>query len=216
MHDLQRMIESDRKSGYRPTVRIALTQAGQVLVGRKKETWEEFVARGRRAYPWDLFQGGIEPGESLVEAFAREAREEIGSNFFFLRKSVRFLYRDQDERPVEKDGRTYCGKSYYVCTAPLISVPWFYDEGTNGSHDEYFDNPMAWSGHEYFVLLMNYVKVQIAIQSTQRAKSPALLRAVHHLRSLELVQPHGGGCSYVAAEYMREHLRKGGSIAEFT
>ena len=133
----------------------------------------------------------------MANAFKREAREEVGSEWFFFAGKISFLYRDQDDRPVEKDGRTYFGKAYYVCTAPLLTVPEWYDEMTNGHDDEYADDPLPYPGNEYDVLLMDYVQAQQAVHRTQRSKAPALLRTFHELRSREMLRPDGNGFSYI-------------------
>lgn len=194
-------IDADRAAGYRPTVRIALTHYGQVLVGRLPSKYDE-KSDTIREYPWDLFQGGIEPGETLQEAFKREAREEIGHEWFFFSRNIQFLYKDQDERPVEKDGKKYRGKTYYVCTAPLVTVPQWYDEVTNGHDDEYTHDPLVYPANEYWVLLMNYIKAQQSVQRTQRMKAPALLRAMHELRARNLLMPEGDGFSFVNLSYI--------------
>ena len=63
---------------------VLLREGDRVLLGMKK--------RGFGAGKWNGFGGKLEPGESVVEAAAREVREECGftvntsdlGNFFLL------------------------------------------------------------------------------------------------------------------------------------
>jgi len=56
---------------YRPCVGIMLMdRAGRVFVGRRKDTPDA----------WQMPQGGIDPGEDLLQAARRELREEIGTD----------------------------------------------------------------------------------------------------------------------------------------
>ena len=56
---------------YRPCVGIALfNQGGQVFVGERIDT----------PGAWQMPQGGIDPGETVVQAALRELREEVGSD----------------------------------------------------------------------------------------------------------------------------------------
>ena len=57
---------------YRPCVGIfLLNQHGQVFAGRRIDS---------RAEAWQMPQGGIDPGETPIDACMREMREEIGTN----------------------------------------------------------------------------------------------------------------------------------------
>ena len=57
---------------YRPCVGIfLLNQHGQVFAGRRIDS---------RAEAWQMPQGGIDHGESVIEACLREMEEEIGTN----------------------------------------------------------------------------------------------------------------------------------------
>lgn len=56
---------------YRPNVGLALfSRAGHVFLGRR--------INSRGAFQWQMPQGGIDPGETPVEAATRELEEEIG------------------------------------------------------------------------------------------------------------------------------------------
>jgi len=59
------------KPGYRPCVGILLLDArDRVFVGQRCDT---------RAEAWQMPQGGIDPGETPIEAGLRELQEEIGT-----------------------------------------------------------------------------------------------------------------------------------------
>jgi putative (di)nucleoside polyphosphate hydrolase len=64
---------SDRTPGYRPGVGIMLlNRAGEVFVARRIDM---------PATPaWQMPQGGIDPGETPLQAALRELREEIGTD----------------------------------------------------------------------------------------------------------------------------------------
>jgi putative (di)nucleoside polyphosphate hydrolase len=72
---------------YRPSVGIALfNRAGHVLVGKRID---------QTAEGWQLPQGGIDEGESVVEAGLREMEEEIGTrNAVLLRELDGWLSYD--------------------------------------------------------------------------------------------------------------------------
>jgi putative (di)nucleoside polyphosphate hydrolase len=64
---------SDQAPGYRPGVGIMLlNRAGEVFVGRRIDL---------PAMPaWQMPQGGIDPGETPLDAALRELKEEIGTD----------------------------------------------------------------------------------------------------------------------------------------
>jgi putative (di)nucleoside polyphosphate hydrolase len=64
---------SDQAPGYRPGVGIMLlNRAGEVFVGRRIDM---------PAMPaWQMPQGGIDPGETPLDAALRELKEEIGTD----------------------------------------------------------------------------------------------------------------------------------------
>jgi putative (di)nucleoside polyphosphate hydrolase len=62
--------------GYRPNVGILLiNRAGLVWVGRRADAPGDMEGAG---VWWQMPQGGIDPGEDIVEAARRELREETG------------------------------------------------------------------------------------------------------------------------------------------
>ncbi len=93
-------LEPDRDPAYRPGVGIVLfNDSGNILVGRRAD------AGGQ---PWQMPQGGIEPGESPLAAALRELREEIGTdNVAVLAESKGWLRYDV---PVALAGRAWNGR----------------------------------------------------------------------------------------------------------
>jgi putative (di)nucleoside polyphosphate hydrolase len=62
------------KPGYRPAVGIMLlNHAGEVFVARRIDMVDS-------ARPWQMPQGGIDPGETPRQAALRELKEEIGTD----------------------------------------------------------------------------------------------------------------------------------------
>lgn len=58
---------------YRPCVgMMLLNRQGRVFVGRR-------IDRGTGEEPWQMPQGGVDPGEDLAAAALRELQEEIGT-----------------------------------------------------------------------------------------------------------------------------------------
>ena len=58
----------ENKDNYRPNVAIIIVnKAGKVLWGKRKD-----------GYGWQFPQGGLDNGESTVEAIYRETKEEVG------------------------------------------------------------------------------------------------------------------------------------------
>jgi putative (di)nucleoside polyphosphate hydrolase len=82
---------------YRPCVVAAFTnETGEVLVCERSD------APGS----WQLPQGGIDPGESALNALYREMREEIGCDDFKVVKEgagqVRYRFPQQLAKPISK------------------------------------------------------------------------------------------------------------------
>jgi 8-oxo-dGTP pyrophosphatase MutT (NUDIX family) len=63
---------------------------GAVILNRRGEAFAQKRSPNRRFFPgtWDVVGGHVEPGEGLMEALAREIREETG---WRLRRVRRFL-----------------------------------------------------------------------------------------------------------------------------
>ena len=67
---------SGRAPGYRPCVGVVLLNPeGLVFVGRRRSDAGTSLD-GEGAYAWQMPQGGIDPGESPIEAARRELYEE--------------------------------------------------------------------------------------------------------------------------------------------
>ncbi len=77
-------------SAYRPCVGIALfNRAGRVFIGRRKGLADD------EAYAWQMPQGGIDRGEDVRAAAARELREETNVvSVDFLAESAEWLTYD--------------------------------------------------------------------------------------------------------------------------
>lgn len=68
---------------YRPNVGAALfNHAGKILIARRIEH------QAVLSHPWQLPQGGIDPGEDPAIAVMRELREEIGTNAAIILGSI--------------------------------------------------------------------------------------------------------------------------------
>ncbi len=85
---------------YRPCVgAVVFNHKGEVLVARRVDSGGD---------AWQLPQGGIDRGESLIEALRREMREEIGTdNFDIIAESHDWLVYDL---PAELVGRAFKGR----------------------------------------------------------------------------------------------------------
>ena len=84
-------------SEYRPCVVAVFTNKdGQILVGERSDT----------PGAWQLPQGGIEPGESALNAVYREMREEIGCDRFRIKKEasglIKYKFPENLEKPISK------------------------------------------------------------------------------------------------------------------
>lgn len=85
--------------GYRPNVGLMLIAADRrIFVG----------SRAGRSDAWQMPQGGIDKGESPIEAACRELREEVGTTkALLLRESAKWITYDvpEERRPPYWKGR---------------------------------------------------------------------------------------------------------------
>jgi putative (di)nucleoside polyphosphate hydrolase len=92
-------MKNDQPEGYRPNVGLMLIAADRrIFVG----------CRAGRPDAWQMPQGGIDKGESPVEAACRELLEEVGTTkALLLRESSRWITYDVPEgsRPPYWKGR---------------------------------------------------------------------------------------------------------------
>lgn len=93
-------VTTEEKSGYRPCVGIVLiNQEGGVFVGQRTDS---------RQPGWQMPQGGIDPGETPLQAAWREMLEEIGTDNATLLAESQY-WRSYD-LPVEIAGRIWQGR----------------------------------------------------------------------------------------------------------
>jgi len=92
-------MKNDQPEGYRPNVGLMLIAADRrIFVG----------SRAGRPDAWQMPQGGIDKGESPLEAACRELQEEVGTTrALLLRESSRWITYDvpKDSRPPYWKGR---------------------------------------------------------------------------------------------------------------
>ncbi len=74
----------------RPRVAVAVREAGALLMVQQ--------GRGRWRYRWDLPGGKVEPGETLLQAAARETLEETGCRVIVHGLCGRYDYRSPSGR----------------------------------------------------------------------------------------------------------------------
>lgn len=90
---------ASRPELYRPNVGLMLIASDRrVFVGR----------RTKQPDAWQMPQGGVDDGETPVEAACRELKEEVGTNkALLLRESAAWIAYDvpEDQRPVHWKGR---------------------------------------------------------------------------------------------------------------
>jgi len=71
------MIEPDYLDEYRPNVGVCLfNKSGQVWVGERSGFPDNM--KGQDYHPWQMPQGGVDEGEAIIPAAARELKEETG------------------------------------------------------------------------------------------------------------------------------------------
>lgn len=94
---------------YRSNVAVLMTnREGKLLI------CERINSKGS----WQFPQGGVDKGEKLIDALAREVDEEIGlpsSSYKVLESADGYDYLYSN--PVKKNGKVYDGQSqtYYLC-----------------------------------------------------------------------------------------------------
>jgi putative (di)nucleoside polyphosphate hydrolase len=80
MSDLTQFTSDTLPEKYRPCAGIfLLNRHGQVFAGRRNDVETDDIIRGLIDKPWQLPQGGIDPGETAAAAVMRELREEVGT-----------------------------------------------------------------------------------------------------------------------------------------
>lgn len=92
---------------YRPNVcLIIINNEGNIFLG----------LRAGPISVWQLPQGGIEEGDSLVDAALREAEEELGTSKFEVITTLESTHRYDFSKPKNYGDSTYCGQfqSYVV------------------------------------------------------------------------------------------------------
>ena len=119
--------------------------------GRILMVQNERVIRGERVRTWDLPGGGVEHGELLAEALARELEEEVGIT---PEGDVRFLFYQEGERTV--DGcRTQVWRSFFFgvdtfsgepsASSEVLDASWFsVDELGELLCAPYHDSFLSW------------------------------------------------------------------------
>lgn len=88
---------------FRPCVGICLFNGdGKVFIGERIDT----------PGSWQMPQGGVDPGESLEQAFYREMREEIGTDDAYILKIMDRPLRYELPRYLTRKlwGGKYCGQ----------------------------------------------------------------------------------------------------------
>lgn len=96
-------------------VGVFVNDRGQILAGERSDC----------PGAWQLPQGGVEPGESVIKALYREMKEEVGCSLFeIVDQAPRAIkYRFPDDLN-SKLGKKYCGQS----------TTWFLLKFNKGSH----------------------------------------------------------------------------------
>ncbi|MFZ5835165.1 MAG: RNA pyrophosphohydrolase [Pseudomonadota bacterium] len=80
MSELYQFTSDSLPEHYRPCAGIFLLNArGQVFAGRRNDVDTDEIIRRLIDKPWQLPQGGIDPGETPEMAAMRELQEEVGT-----------------------------------------------------------------------------------------------------------------------------------------
>lgn len=175
-------VESDRSRGYRPCVGLVVLHGRNILLGR---SWGS----------WGIPQGGIERGETFEQATKREFAEEIGKGWLEATEGdPEFLLREELSSKIEKDGRTWRGKTYYYHTMSLPSMPDHADldysdisywDFVYGIHDDEGPYPYETRGFPNGVLFMSYEEARTSVERTNKGyKGRIMLKVLEQLRQV--------------------------------
>lgn len=107
-------VETPPPAGYRPCVGLFLLNAqGEVFAGRRNDLDAANMPASIIEKPWQMPQGGIDPGETPQAAALRELREEVGvSRVTILRHSRDWhLYELPEQIAKVKWGGKYHGQA---------------------------------------------------------------------------------------------------------
>lgn len=109
MSDLRQFTSDTLPEKYRPCVGIFLiNRQGRVFAGRRNDGESDDMIPGLIEKPWQLPQGGIDPGEAPAAAVLRELYEEVGTrNVTILGES---RYWQCYDVPTEIATRKWSGK----------------------------------------------------------------------------------------------------------
>jgi 8-oxo-dGTP pyrophosphatase MutT (NUDIX family) len=194
-------IETDRRDGYRPCVGLLLIKDGQILIGKGAGFLTAFASDGENIqlaeaqpdwkYGWGIPQGGIEINETPWQAIRREADEEIGDDWPFEMVGRNPFYQTRMNFPVNKDGRTYCGKSYHFYTLEVVGEPIGYSDWVFGHHfdEDPLNNPYPAPEFPGGIVFMRYTDAVTAVTRYQRGrKGQLILEILYRLRGERMIR----------------------------
>jgi len=131
---------------YRPNVGLMLIASDRrVFVGR----------RARQPDAWQMPQGGVDDGETPVEAACRELKEEVGTNrALLLRESATWIAYDvpEDQRPAHWKGRWH-GQAQKWFALAFIGTD---DDIDIDAHDREFEAWQWVSAHDLPALIVPF------------------------------------------------------------